>query len=158
MIEFERRWKITSYPKELVINESEIEQYYIIKDGRFHFRLRKRVGYEDTTYTCCSKIYIEDNIREEFEDYLSENSFNRILSIYPNAKKETKKRVYIKIDSLVDDYVTGEIDIFEDGSMVVEVEFLNKPQMENFMLPDWFGEEIVEKKFFIKENNIGRPW
>lgn len=153
MIELERRWKIKEYPSEQVSQEITIEQYYIIKNGRFHSRLRKSVTYEETWYTHCSKYYIGAEAREEFESYLTVNSFERILSLYPNAKKETKKRIIINIPD--SNGLSAEIDIFQDGKMIVEVEFWNINQMEKFISPSWFGEEIKEKKFsFSNEKYI----
>lgn len=153
MIELERRWKIKDYPKSDVFQEISIEQYYIIKKGRFHTRLRKSVTFDETWYTHCSKYYVGENGREEFESYLTVNAFERILSLYPDTKKEIKKRLVIN-STLQEQGLSIEIDIFEDGKMIAEVEFWNPNQMSNFVAPSWFGEEIKEKKFSFEDRRF----
>lgn len=152
MIELERRWKIKEYPKEEINQEIQIEQYYIVKKGRFHTRLRKSVTFDETWYTHCSKYYVGENGREEFESHLTVNAFDRILSLYQGVKKESKKRLILNYVQQNGSNFPIEIDIFEDGKMIAEVEFWTVFQMENFVTPNWFGEEIKDKKFSFDDS------
>lgn len=144
MIELERRWKIKEFPTDCVSQEIQISQFHIAKSKHMRTRLRKSVTLNDTSYTHCTKYFIGENAREELESFMTVNQFERVLKLYPEAKMEHKKRSII---DLKQNGLIAEIDAYENGDIVVEVEFYNITQMENFILPTWFGDEIKDKSF-----------
>ena len=146
MIELERRWLVKEFPKEDIVAEISIEQYYIANVQGLRVRLRKTVTLDETAYSHCVKYSLAQNKREEFENYMTVNQFNRIMKLYPNAKKEEKKRTII---DLKNNGLVAEVDEYPNGDIVVEVEFHTLTQMENFYPPAWFGEEIKDKKFSV---------
>lgn len=150
MVEMERRWKLKEYPQETNNAEIKIEQYYISDISHMKLRVRRSETLDETWYTHCVKYFIGENAREEIETMITVNQFERIIKLYPNLKKETKKRTVIQIDN---DKLVAEVDEYENGDIVVEVEFYDVSQMANFTPPQWFGEEIKDKKF-TKENKF----
>lgn len=144
MIELERRWKVKEFPKDDVIQEIHIFQFYIAKAKHMRTRLRKSVTLDETSYTHCTKYFIGENAREEFESFMTVNQFERVLSLYPKTEVEHKKRSVI---DLKQNGLIAEIDEHKNGDIVVEVEFYNVTQMENFVAPAWFGDEIKDKSF-----------
>lgn len=144
MIELEKRWKVKDFPIDNVVKEIHIFQYYIAKAKHMRTRLRKSVILEETSYTHCTKYFIGENAREEFESFMTVNQFERVLKLYPDVKVEHKKRSVIDLQQ---HGLIAEIDKYDNGDIVVEVEFYNVTQMENFIPPIWFGDEIRDKSF-----------
>lgn len=143
MIELEKRWRLKNLPNDCIISEVFITQYYIAEHNHCRIRVRKSVTLDETWYNHCVKYYIGEGAREEIENYLTVNQFERIISLYPEAEKEEKKRIIVDLKN----GMTAEIDYYQNGDVVVEVEFYNMSQMENFIAPEWFGEEIRDRSF-----------
>jgi len=147
MIEFERRWKVKNLPEKNASERIHIEQYFISKSKHTQTRIRKSETLNETWFTHCTKYFVFENGREEFETGISLVQFERILSVFPEAKKETKNRIIVELEN----GLFAEIDIFEDGNMVVEVEFSDIVAGKDFIPPQWFGEEIKDKSFSKRE-------
>lgn len=147
MIEIEKRYKLLKQPPEQsIINKFTIQQYYI-QETNPKIRIRKSFDLNDTWYSHCCKYSISGNsiAREEIESVITENQFARIcesLNIKENDF-EQKQRTIVKLDD--NDFCMGlqaEIDKYDNSDVVVEVEFYNMEQANNFTPPDWFGNEI----------------
>ena len=148
MIELERRWKLKEPPpEEIVTLRYTIYQAYINTSKGIKTRIRKSVSNSDTWFSHCTKYYIGENAREEFEVLMDENQFNLILSLYPSVTMEIKNRTVV---TLPEGGTIVEIDEYQNGDVVVEVEFYDLEVMKSFIPPTWFGEEIKDKKFSVK--------
>lgn len=149
MIERERKFElIGEIPLELICNSVDIEQVYTNSNVNYspYNRIRKTIGSENTEYTHCTKYDIaEDNSREEIEFSISENQYGRILNLI-DKNPIKKKRVFVLLPIQDECQKIAEVDFYEDGDVVIEVEFSNEEEMENFIIPDWFGLEILDKK------------
>ncbi len=154
MIERERRWKLNGdIPTENIIDKFIIEQTYA--NVKPDLRIRKITKENKEEYSHCAKYYIEDGDREEVEQKISKERYERIFKSI-NKKSVIKERTIIDIS----EGLHAEVDSFLDtGDIIVEVEFKTKEQKDSFSPPDWFGEEIkFNKSFsysvFAKINNI----
>jgi len=154
MIEREKRWKIkSSPPSENIVDKFLITQTYA--SYRPDLRIRKITRDDKDEFTHCAKYFIEDGDREEVEQKISKERYERIFKSI-NKKPVIKERTVIDIGK----GFYAEVDDFIDtGDVIVEVEFKDKYQKDNFSPPDWFGEEIKSNKsfsytVFAKINNI----
>jgi CYTH domain-containing protein len=101
------------------------------------------------------KYKLKNNEREEIEQKLSQERYNRIFETI-DKKPIIKERTVVELDN----GLVAEIDEFKDtGDIIVEVEFPKVEDMENFSPPSWFGQEIKSSKsfsylVFAKINNI----
>ena len=133
-LEIERKYLLTEIPSNLDQFESlEIEQSYISTNPTI--RLRKT----DTDYFLTFKTK-GDISREEYEMKLTEGQFENLLS-KTEGYTISKTRYLIPLEN----GLTAELDIFHgrlDGLVTVEVEFPTKEEEENFIAPEWFGENI----------------
>ena len=154
MIERERRWKLkSSFPTENIIDKFIIEQTYA--NVKPDLRIRKITKENKEEFSHCVKYYIEDGDREEIEQKISKERYERIFKTI-DKKPIVKERTVINIS----EGLYAEVDNFLDtGDVVIEVEFKNKEQKDGFSPPSWFGEEIKSNKsfsykVFAKINNI----
>src|SRR5258706_375606 len=113
--------------------------------------IRKMIGEEYTVYTHCTKYNLNDGVREEIEPEITENQYIRIFDFIGKIPIK-KKRVFITLPTVNTGsggiYQTATIDYFEDGDIIVEVEFYSEKEMNEFMIPYWFGEEIKDEKSY----------
>jgi len=156
MIERERRWEINNInniPSDNIIDQFIIEQTYAYYKP--DLRIRKITRQDKEEFSHCAKYFIEDGDREEVEQKISKERYNRIFNSI-NKKPVIKKRIIIDIGN--DLY--AEVDDFQNSNdIVVEVEFKDKDNKDSFIPPDWFGNEIKSNKsinysVFCKINNI----
>lgn len=156
MIEREKRWKLkdtSTIPTDKIIDQFTIEQTYA--NFKPDLRIRKIIRQDKEEFSHCAKYFIEDGDREEVEQKISKERFERIFKSI-NKKPVIKERTIIDIG----EGFHAEIDNFLDtGDIVVEVEFKTKEQKDNFSPPLWFGQEIKSNKsfsymVFAKINNI----
>jgi len=154
MIERERRWKLNGeIPTENIIDKFIIEQTYA--NVKPDLRIRKITRDDKDEFTHCAKYFIEDGDREEIEQKISKERYERIFKSI-NKKPVIKERTVIDIG----EGFYAEVDSFIDtGDIVIEVEFKTKEQKDGFLPPNWFGEEIKSNKsltysVFAKINNI----
>ncbi len=156
MIEREKRWKLkpnTFIPSENIVDKFLITQTYA--SYRPDLRIRKITRDNKDEFTHCAKYFIKDGDREEVEQKISKERYERIFKSI-NKKPVIKERTVIDIG----EGLYAEVDDFQDSDdIVVEVEFKNKEQKDSFVPPLWFGEEIKSNKsltysMFAKINNI----
>ena len=160
MIEREKRWKLKSDPP-----SSQIKEKFTITQTYANFspdvRVRKITNSENQdTYYHTVKYQLKDNTREELEHRISGERYNRIFEVI-NKKPVVKERTLVDLDN----GLIAEIDNFIDtGDKLVEVEFPTEESMNAFIIPDWFGKELIKDKSFTVEvftkiNNISsRLW
>ena len=128
-----------------------IEQGYIAKNKEFKIRVRKVIKDNDTKYTLTYKKRISEdvNINSELELEIDEDIYNQLLS-KRDGNIIKKNRYLIPFNNL-----TAELDIFDDklkGLKLVEVEFKNREEYNNFKKPIWFLDEVTNDSKFSNSN------
>ncbi len=141
MKEIERKFLIKSLPENLEqYSKKEIEQgYFDILNPVL--RIRKY----NNEYILCHKFRDKNNtskasICEETELPLNFESYN-CLKKKIDGRILTKTRYIIPLQN----NLKAELDDFHgylEGLIVVEVEFKNENDANNFMPPEWFGEDV----------------
>lgn len=151
--EIERKYAVKYLPKDIKIKKVQnIEQVFIYRDENTIIRIRKietkqtteyiytvktkgDIQY-DNTYQMGQKYEIESNITKEmYEELLPRKISNKI----------TKTRIVVPIQN----NLKVEIDIYYDylqGFLTAEVEFPDEEEANQFIKPDWLGEEIGYKE------------
>lgn len=151
--EIERKYAIKYLPEDIKIEKIQnIEQAFIYRDENTIIRIRKietkqateyvytvktkgDISYDDT-YQIGQKYEIESNITKEmYEELLPKKISNKI----------TKTRIVVPIQN----NLKVEIDIYYDylqGLLTAEVEFPDEEEANQFIKPDWLGEEIGYKE------------
>jgi adenylate cyclase len=155
MLEIERRYKLNGeMPKDRIKSQYSIEQVYAnINDPSVRIRKITDLNNKETYYHTV-KYSIKKGIREEIETEITKEQYDNIFS-YIDKKPVIKDRYLVDLcDGLV-----AEIDYFIDENMyIVEVEFPDEQTMNNFIKPEWFGNEITKNQsysiyVFSKINN-----
>lgn len=154
MLEIEKRYKLAGdIPKDKIKSRYRIEQVYsnISPDVRIR-KITDVDGKESYLHTV--KYILKSGVREEIEQSITEEQYDRIFETI-NKIPVIKDRYLIDLgNSLV-----AEIDHFIDtDKIIVEVEFPDEIIMNNFIKPDWMGNEINNKQsysvfVFSKINN-----
>ena len=158
-MEIERRYDIEGeIPKDKIKSQMYIEQLYsVIGDNKSipDVRIRKIIQDNNEQYLHTVKYKTDDkNSRIEIEKPILIEEYNYISSLID--KKPIKKNRYLVP---LENGLIAEIDEFLDvNKIIVEVEFDNIEQANNFQKPEWFGNEIKGKqsfsvKVFSKINN-----
>lgn len=140
-MEIERKFLVKDKPSLCDLEFKELEQYYI----SFSPEVRVRKSNDDYYLTIKSTGGL---IREEVETPIDKSFFNEIKKICPSDFIE-KTRYYIPHGGYV-----CELDIYHniEGLITVEVEFENENDAYNFIVPDWFGDEVTSIQEFKNAN------
>ena len=143
-MEIERKYLVKELPDALDLYEKqEICQAYLCADPVIRVRSILQNGKMEYILTIkgCGMV-----VREEHELPLSREKFELLL-----GKKEgrilRKNRYRIPLEQ----GYTAELDVYEgefQGLLTVEVEFGNETEMEAFVPPLWFGEDVSEKSLY----------
>lgn len=154
--EIERKYCVKNLPDNLKIERIwKIEQGFIYRDFNTHIRVRKiettypenHTNYIYTlktkgdieynnNYDIGRKYEIENEISKEEYDELIKNKISKIIQ---------KTRIIIPIEN----NLKIEMDVYYDyleGFLTAEVEFENEEQANNFIKPEWLGEELGYKE------------
>ena len=86
------------------------------------------------------KYKLQPDIKEEIESFIEEDSYNSIVN-YICKEPLKKERLIIPLNG----NLIAEVDLFETGESIVEVEFESVEDSNCFIAPDWFGSEIKSK-------------
>jgi adenylate cyclase len=142
-MEIERKYKIRKIPGELTdYKYKKIEQGYLCHNPT----VRIRKSNEDYILTYKSKFGIEKKdekgaiINNEIELPLTEESY-LVLKAKTDGNMIHKTRYLIPLQG----GLTAEVDIFEQqlqGLVFAEVEFPDEEAADDFLPPEWFGEEL----------------
>lgn len=140
-MEIERKFKVTKIPNNIEnCEKNEIEQGYLcIKPT---VRIRK----SDNEYTL--------NYKWKNKDIIEQKAIQNIEYEMP-LTKENYEHLFQKVDNYmiiktrykvpINNKLMAEIDIFHgnlEGLILAEVEFPNVESSEEFVKPDWLGEDI----------------
>ena len=145
-VEIEKKFIVENVPFALNRYKCyEIIQGYIAVEENY---AEVRVRYIDNKYILTIKSD-RTNSRLEEECILNAQQGKRLLG-FCKDRVIRKTRYYIPYNG-----ATIELDIFKDaleGLMIAEVEFKNIDEMNNFIVPSWFGVDITEDKRYKNKN------
>jgi CYTH domain-containing protein len=125
---------------------SQIEQTYLLAEGKITRRVRKRVKNGKTVYTKTEKRFVSPLVSEEYENEISEREYEQALMQRDTSLSPVKKtRKAFSFEGH-----TVEIDVypFWDKVAVLEVEL--KSEDEKILLPSFIKiirEVTAEKEF-----------
>jgi CYTH domain-containing protein len=131
----------------------DIKQGYF-SDGGDALRIRQK----GPIFVLTKKEPTHENDFSQFNEtsiVIKQVEFNRLWPLV--TKSLVKRRYYYPLSTSI----TCEIDIFlEDleGLILVEVEFLDRAELDNFVRPDWFGKEVTQEKWPSGEFLAGRDF
>lgn len=153
-LELERTYLLTKIPKGLKSCKFvEIIDLYI-PASKAHpvMRIRKKGDKLEIT----KKVPNNNDASNQTEHTipLSELEFNVLLSV--PGKKLRKLRYYFPVDKKV-----AEIDVFQDelaGLIVVDFEFSNLAEKEDFKAPDFCSEDITQEEFIAGGYLAGKTY
>ena len=144
-MEIEKKYLINKLPEDLVVLErSNIAQYYILLEGKAEARVRRKETSGNVKHYLTIKAG-EGLVRTEVELKITEGQFNEL------ARSTTRAVVKQRL-------VTPEgfeIDVYEGslkGLITVEKEFPSEEEAANFTPPSWFGEDVTEEKRYKNKN------
>ncbi len=140
-MEIEQKYRIRSMPDLSGCEKLEIEQGYLCTDPVV--RIRKCNDHYILTYKSRDGVEpsaVAAQINQEVELPLTESSYLHLREkVDGNRIAKTRYRI-----PLPDDHV-GELDLFHgklEGLVFIEVEFAQKADLESFLPPEWFGENV----------------
>jgi CYTH domain-containing protein len=133
-MEIERKFLIEAIPEELECYESHfIEQAYLNVEPVVRVRREDKSFY--MTYKGSGMM-----AREEYNLPLNAESYEHLLE-KADGNVITKRRYLIPFEAY-----TIELDVFEgvfEGLVIAEVEFPSVEDAENFIPPEWFGQDVT---------------
>jgi len=156
MQEIEKKFLISESAIRKIVDDlssyNEITQGYIQNvQGRYIYRLKQVINMSLDEDIIARESYFqtikskEIKIREEFNVEITREQFTQLWSLCKNMSL-TKKRY--DIDLKMDFPTKSCIDVYKNtlrGLNIVEVKFETVEDCENFIVPDWFGEEVTNK-------------
>ena len=146
-MEIERKFLIKDLPKDLDKYESnEIEQAYLCKEPVVRIRRENENYY--MTYKGKGLM-----VREEYNLPLTKDAYLHLKS-KADGKIIQKTRYLIPTSN----NLTIELDIFhgDDAPLILaEVEFPSEETAQNYIMPDWFLEDVTLDPSYHNSNMIG---
>lgn len=141
-IEIERKFLIKEMPN---LNEYESKK---LVQGYLSTKPTVRVRREDDEYYLTYKGAAKDNIaRTEYNLPLTKESYEHLLEKADgNIISKTRYLIPLGKNSRGNELV-GELDVFDPPFApmhFIEVEFESMEEAEEFVLPDWFGEDVSD--------------
>lgn len=144
-LEIERRWLLkkenfTPGFQILDFNSTNIKQWYITTNPVLRLR-----SHDDMEFIFCVKTLGEQGKNKgvpEQETSLLREEFDNLFSMVKKKRPISKQRYFVPIH---DDFI-AEVDFmldFYDKLIFIEVEFPDKESADNFVPPNWFGENEV---------------
>lgn len=124
-------------------------EYKDIEQSYLSFKPEKRIRKANTSYFYTEKSDGE-LIRSELEKSISETEYEKLSS--KSISQKIKKRRYLIPLSKGQ---IAELDVFSgnlEGLILVEVEFQDSFDAENFNVPEWFGEEVTYNQKYKNKN------
>lgn len=146
-MEIEKKFKVKQFPDNLDgYDQKHIEQGYLCVNPVV--RIRKSNDRYILTYKSLAAGSDDKNtdvrINNEIEVFLTKEG-------YEHLKEKVDDNLIIKTRYIIplEDGHTGELDVFGgvlEGLYFIEVEFESEDDAKNFVLPDWFGENVSDDK------------
>ena len=140
-MEIEKKFLVNKLPENLNDYKClQIEQGYVLT--RPTLRIRRMNDEFILTYKSPVAHKSNARVNTEIEAPLDEGAFNRLKEKCDGYFIE-KERFIIPLS----DGHKAELDVFKgryEGLLVVEVEFGSEEEIDDFIKPDWFGEDVSE--------------
>ena len=143
-MEIERKFLIKYIPDNLrKLSEHKIIQSYLITEDDFEIRLRNI----DDKYFITMKIAQSNIERIEKEIEISEE-------LYSKLDKRVNKHLYkTRTKYKYNEYIL-EVDEYENGLKLLEIEFENVQHAKDFIVPEWIEKEVTYYKEFYNKNIV----
>jgi len=140
IVEIERKFLLIGYNWKNYENASyEIDQHYLVDDGKKNVRIRKKIYENRTACVLTIKSCNSGMSRIEVEKIITLKEFNALkgMSIKSISKRRSECNYWGKI---------WEVDVFPDGLVLAEIEL--RSEDEDFKTPGWIGEEVTNDKSY----------
>ena len=143
-MEIERKFLIKNMPK---LDEYESKK---LMQGYLNTHPTVRIRREDDYYYMTYKSSSTDNIsREEYNLPLTKEAFEHMLPKC-DGNVISKTRYLIPLGKNAEgSELTAELDVFDapfEGLVFAEVEFPTIEEANEFVIPEWLGEDVSDKK------------
>ena len=131
-MEIERKFLVTVLPNLTKTLSYTIEQHYLSYEPEVRLRLINDVR-------CVLTIKSNGNLaRREVDIIIPRNKYDELF------KMSIGNMIYKRRYEILKEPYKFEIDVFINRSLIlVEVEFNSEDEANNFVPPDWFGEEVT---------------
>lgn len=137
MVEIEKTFLVKRLPANLGSYQSKIiKQGYISVEPEV-----LRIRQNDNRFEITKKMKLGDNslVKEEINIPLTQAEFDKLWTLTVRSLQKTRYLIPLQSGQV------AELDVFEDklkGYVIVEVEFKLEGEMNEFVPPEWFGEDI----------------
>lgn len=156
--EIERKFLVKKFnPEDFEISQIyKLTQHYIM-DSSPEMRIRRKTTTKGKLE--CDPLsvhffaYKSDGTisRDEHEFMISENEYHNIFNCFLDRIKSISKIRYV----LMVNNAKVEVDVYEgalSGLITAEVEFISMEHAQEFVIPDWFSDEVTYDKRFKNKN------
>lgn len=151
-IEIERKFLVNREKYDVIVNRhnpnyvERIEQYYISLDPEVRLRL---VGKSGKNIGCFLTVKTDGNLkRNEIEVSIP---YTEYCNYYKEMIGYVIRKFRIRVS--LDNGLWGEVDVYINFDLqIVEVEFKSEEDANNFIIPDWFGQEVTYDKRYKNKN------
>lgn len=154
-MEIERKWLFNSIAAPQgtpVIGEYFYKQAYISTNPEVRIRARRVAGEDSFTYALCikSKGTIE---RIEVQKELNENEFNELMIVGNISDDDFICKHFYRYIVDRHELTLGAADIGKPTEFFYgEIEFNSVEDAENFVAPQWFGQEVTDNPNYKMSN------
>ncbi|MCM1219784.1 MAG: adenylate cyclase [Lachnospiraceae bacterium] len=156
--EIERKFLVSEFdPKQFnILQIHKITQYYIM-DAAPEMRIRRKTTVKGQSEYDPKSIHFfayksDGSIsREEHEFMIPEAEYHNIFNYFLDKIKSISKTRYV----LEVNGARAEVDVYEgnlNGLITAEVEFISMERAQEFLIPDWFAEEVTYDKRYKNKN------
>lgn len=151
-LEIERKFIVTGVPNDVVVDKEYhiLQNYLAVGNEEVRIRARLEKGVFDYTLTFKSG---GDLVRTEVCNVIERKTYYQLLGLIPEDSIEKTRQVFEYNGH------TLELDTFENKIMqstlshkIVEIEFASVEDANNFVPPDWFGEEVTNDPRYKNKN------
>lgn len=156
--EIERKFLVKKFnPEDFNISQiHRITQHYIM-DSSPEMRIRRKTTTKGKLECDPQSVHFfayksDGSIsRDEHEFIIPESEYHNIFNYFLDRVKSISKIRYV----LAANNAKVEVDVYEgalNGLITAEVEFLSMERAQEFIIPDWFSEEVTYDKRFKNKN------
>jgi CYTH domain-containing protein len=150
--EIERKWLVKHLNKIVPINSYYIVQGYVFSSKNECLRIRQTQSVASKEYKYYLTVKSGSGIvRNETETEISAEMFDKL---YPLTEGKRVRKNRNKV--ILDNGLIAEVDLFTglNQLVLVEVEFTSEEEANNFIAPDWFGEDVTHDSKYINANLV----
>lgn len=143
-IEKERKYLVKYLPEIKEPNIWTIQQgYLMISDKRYlRVRIEENTSVSISNSSICYKEISSRDSKKEYEYDIPLTDARKLMK--SSEIKLNKTRYYI----VYSEGYEVDIDVYEDGSIIAEIELINQNKEFPKVLPDYIGEEVTDNDFY----------